>query len=126
MVSRVPVFFAGWIVSLRSKCFDCREGGRFGNAAGGRRSRKSVTQLSHAGNIARSVRAKYKVMKQLDASDVLYLEIWADINSNVSRIAAREGSFVLRVSQPSKDQPVTKTIPMLSTGTVITIFFRSS
>lgn len=109
-------------MNLRKTCFDCREGGRFGNAAGGRRSRKCATPESHAGTIARSVRAKCTMMKQLEASEVLYLEVWADINLHISRIARRECSFVLRVGEPSNGQPVSDNIPKLAKGIVTTIF----
>ena len=111
-----------WTISLRKLCYDCGQGGRFGNARGGRCRNKNIVLQAHAGNVARSVRAQYADFTQLNAGAVLYVEVWADRRSNVSAVAAREGSWVLRVSEPSALNPKTQERPTLVQGVVSTIW----
>ena len=110
-----------WTISLRKLCYDCGQGGRFGNARGGRFSKKNTVRQAHAGNVARSVRSKYLDFTQLNAEDVLYVEVWASRRSHVSKVAAREGSWVLRICEPSALVPKTKEKPTLRRGAATTI-----
>ena len=75
----------------------------------------------HAGNVAKSVRSKYFDFTQLNAEDVLYVEVWASRRSHVSKVAAREGSWVLRVSEPCALVPRTKERLTLRRAVVTTI-----
>ena len=111
-----------WAISRSKLCYDCGEGGRFGNARGGRCRNKNKVLQAYAGNVARSVRSQYADFIQLNAGAVLYVEVWADRRSNVSKVAAREGSWVLRVSEPSALNPKTKERPSLVQGVVTTIW----
>ena len=111
-----------WTISLRGLCYDCGQGGRFGNARGGRHRRQQAVLQAHAGNVARSVRAKYAEYTQQKAKDVLYVEVWADRRSNVSEVAAREGSWVVRVSEPSDTTPKSQQLPTLLRGIACTIW----
>ena len=111
-----------WTISLRKLCYHCGEGRRFGNARGERSRNQNIFFQAHAGNVARSVRAQYADFTQLNAGAVLYVEVWADRCSNVSKVAAREGSWVLRVSEPSALNPKTQERPTLVQGVVSTIW----
>ena len=110
-----------WTISLRKLCYDCGQGGRFGNAQGGRSRNKKLSLQLHAGNVARSIRSKYSDFTQLNAEDVLYVEVWASRRSHVSKVAAREGSWVLRICEPSALVPKTKEKPTLRRGAATTI-----
>ena len=98
-----------WTISLRKLCYDCGQGGRFGNAQGGRSRNKKLSLQLHAGNVARSIRSKYSDFTQVNAKDVLYVEVWASRRSHVSKVAAREGSWVLRICAPCALVPERKT-----------------
>ena len=110
---------ACWTISFRKRCYDCGESGRLGNARGGRyRNHQKVLQ-AHQGNVARSVRARYQEYSQLNGECVFYVEVWADHRSNVSSVAAREGSWVLRVSEASALNPKRQDMPTLVQGDAI-------
>ena len=105
---------ACWTISFRKRCYDCGEQARFANALGGRRHNNRKVGQAHRGNVARSVRAQLQEYAQLNGHSVLYVEVWADRRSNVSSVAAREGSWVLRVSEASALNPKTQDMPTLS------------
>ena len=85
---------------------------------------KKVVPETHAGNVARSVKAQYAEHTQRKAGVVLYVEVWADRRSKVSEVAAREGSWVLRVSEPSELTPKTLEMPTLAQGAACTIWLN--
>ena len=112
---------ACWTISFRKRCYDCGEHARCANARGGRQHNSRKVAQAHQGNIARSVRAQYQEYAQLNADSVLYVEVWADHRSNVSSVAAREGSWVLRVSEASALNPKTQDMPTLVQGDATTV-----
>ena len=113
---------ACWTISLRKRCYDCGEQARRANARGGRHHNNRPVKQAHQGNVARSVRVHFQEYGELNADTVLYVEVWADRRSNVSCVAAREGSWVLRVSEASALNPKTQDMPTLVRGVAITVF----
>ena len=113
---------ACWTISVRKRCYDCGEQARFANARGGRHHNNRPVTQAHQGNVARSVRAHFQDFAELHAESVLYVEVWANRRSNVSSVAAREGSWVLRVSEASALNPKTQDRPTLVHGVATTVF----
>ena len=113
---------ACWTISFRKRCYDCGEQARIANALGGRRHNNRKVRQAHRGNVARSVRAQFQEYVQLSGHSVLYVEVWADRRSNVSSVAAREGSWVLRVSEASALHLKTQDMPTLVQGVATTAF----
>ena len=113
---------ACWTISLRKRCYDCGQHARLGNAFGGRRHNSRKVAQAWQGNIARAVRAQYEEHAQLKGDAILYVEVWADRRSNVSCVAARERSWVLRVSEASARNPRTEVKPTLVRGAATAAF----
>ena len=111
-----------WTISLRKRCYYCGEDARRANAQGGRNHNNRKVGQACQGNVARSVRVQYQEYAQLNGDAVLFVEVWADRRSNVSTVAAREGCWVLRVSEASALNPKTQNMPTLVQGGTTTVF----
>ena len=113
---------ACWTISIRGRCYDCGEYARRGNALGGQHHNSRRVAQAWQGNIARAARAQYGEYTQLRPESVFYVEVWAEGRSNVSSVAAREGSWVVRVSEATVVNPQTLAMPTVCPGVATTIY----